>query len=161
MTSETKSTEATPSAPPALSAKPPTPPPSSSQSDPEPNQKISTSAETTDAPTTPPFSPSSTTPVLGKEGQEAEAEKEPELDFVGNVEVNNDIPSEDDLKKVEDMLVLDAQGRGRPFKDLYKGEGVAPRQLVIFVRHFFCGVSPPLSSVEKRDGDLVRLWARV
>ncbi|KAF2251088.1 hypothetical protein BU26DRAFT_423657 [Trematosphaeria pertusa] len=107
-----------------LSAKPPTPPPSQSGPDP----KISTSADTPDA-TTPPFSPSSTTPVLEKQ----------DLDFTGNVEVNNDLPTEKDLKRVDDLLVLDAQGQSRPFRDLYKGEGVAPRQMIIFVRHFFCG----------------------
>ncbi|KAF2867586.1 AhpC/TSA antioxidant enzyme-domain-containing protein [Massariosphaeria phaeospora] len=77
----------------------------------------------------PPFSPSSTTPVLEKE----------ELDFAGNVDVNDDIPSEKDLTKVGDLLILDAKGQSRPFKDLYQGAGVAPRQLIIFIRHFFCG----------------------
>ncbi|KAF2451875.1 hypothetical protein P171DRAFT_426312 [Karstenula rhodostoma CBS 690.94] len=87
------------------------------------------SPTTADAPTTPPFSPSSTTPVL----------ENPELDFEGTVEVNNDIPSEKDMKRVDDLLVLDSSGESRPFRDLYKGEGVAPRQLIIFIRHFFCG----------------------
>lgn len=84
---------------------------------------------TNDTPATPPFSPSSVTPVL----------ENPELDFEGSVEVNNDIPSDKDLKRVDDLLVLDTSGESRPFKDLYKGEGVAPRQLIIFIRHFFCG----------------------
>lgn len=87
------------------------------------------SPTTVEAPATPPFSPSSTTPVL----------ENPELDFEGTVEVNNDIPSEKDMQRVDDLLVLDATGESRPFRDLYKGEGVAPRQLIIFIRHFFCG----------------------
>ncbi|ORY08988.1 AhpC/TSA antioxidant enzyme-domain-containing protein [Clohesyomyces aquaticus] len=99
----------------------------------EPIPKVSTSAETTHTndggPMSPPFSPSSTTPVLEKE----------ELDFTGNVEVNDDIPTEKELKRVENLLVLDAEGTSRPFKTLYSGPGVAPRQLIIFVRHFFCG----------------------
>jgi hypothetical protein len=78
---------------------------------------------------TPPFSPSSQTPVLQKEQEE----------FEGTVDVNNDIPSEKDLAKVEDLLVLDAQGQSRPFKELYKAPHVASRQLIIFIRHFFCG----------------------
>jgi hypothetical protein len=50
---------------------------------------------------------------------------------------------------VGDLLVLDAKGQSRPFKGLYQGEGVAPRQLIIFVRHFFCGVSTrPLPSIK-------------
>lgn len=80
---------------------------------------------------TPPFSPSSQTPVLQKEQEE----------FEGTIDVNNDIPSEKDLSKVEDLLVLDAQGQSRPFKELYKAPHVASRQLIIFIRHFFCGVS--------------------
>jgi hypothetical protein len=120
--------------------KPLTPPPSQSGLDKdskpsttvETNPELSASANTTGAPSTPPFSPSSQTPVLPK----AEV---PELDFTGNIDVNDDIPSEKDLKRVEDLLVLDARGQSRPFKELYKGEGVAPRQLIIFVRHFFCG----------------------
>lgn len=87
------------------------------------------SPTTTHAPGSPPFSPSSTTPVL----------ENPELDFEGTVEVNNDIPSEKDLARVDDLVVLDSKGASRPFKDLYKGSGVAPRQLIIFIRHFFCG----------------------
>lgn len=87
------------------------------------------SPTTAHAPTTPPFSPSSTTPVL----------ENPELDFEGSVDVNNDVPTEKDMKRVDDLVVLDSSGESRPFKDLYKGEGVAPRQLIIFIRHFFCG----------------------
>ena len=70
-----------------------------------------------------------------------EPEPEPELDFQGDVLVSNDIPTQADLDKCADLLVLDAQGTSRPFRTLYTGEGVAPRQLIIFVRHFFCGVS--------------------
>jgi hypothetical protein len=81
--------------------------------------------------TTPPFSPSSQTPVLPKEQEE----------FEGLVHVNNDIPTPQDLDKVADMVVLDAQGQSIPFKDLYQAPLVAPRQLIIFIRHFFCGVS--------------------
>lgn len=84
-----------------------------------------------DAPdnTTPPFSPSSQTPVLQKEQEE----------FEGTVHVNDDLPTDKDLARVEDLLVLDAEGQSRPFKDLYKAPLVAPRQLIIFIRHFFCG----------------------
>ncbi|KAH9866125.1 hypothetical protein J1614_008689 [Plenodomus biglobosus] len=78
---------------------------------------------------TPPFSPSSQTPVLQKEQEE----------FEGTVHVNNDLPSETDLARVDDLLVLDAQGQSRPFKELYRAPHIAPRQLIIFIRHFFCG----------------------
>ncbi|KAF1359624.1 hypothetical protein EJ07DRAFT_118945 [Lizonia empirigonia] len=78
---------------------------------------------------TPPFSPASDTPVLQKEQDE----------FEGTVNVNNDVPSDKDLKEVEDLLILDAAGKSRPFRELYDASGVAPRQLIIFIRHFFCG----------------------
>ncbi|KAI8943142.1 hypothetical protein NX059_001172 [Plenodomus lindquistii] len=78
---------------------------------------------------TPPFSPSSQTPVLQKEQEE----------FEGIVNVNNDLPSEKDLSRVDDLLILDAQGQSRPFKELYSAPHIAPRQLIIFIRHFFCG----------------------
>ena len=73
---------------------------------------------------TPPFSPASDTPVLQKEQE----------DFEGIVHVNNDLPTEKELSKVEDLLILDAQGKSRPFKELYDASGVAPRQLIIFIR---------------------------
>jgi hypothetical protein len=94
--------------------------------------KTSTSA---DAPenTTPPFSPSSQTPVLAKEQEE----------FTGVVDVNDDIPTEKDLEKVAELLVLDADGQSRPFKEIYDAPHRAPRQLIVFIRHFFCGVRTP------------------
>lgn len=61
------------------------------------------------------------------------------MDFVGNVDVNNDIPTDRDFERVKDLLVLDSKGQSRPFKELYSAQGVAPRQLIIFIRHFFCG----------------------
>ncbi|EFQ95671.1 hypothetical protein PTT_05482 [Pyrenophora teres f. teres 0-1] len=84
-----------------------------------------------DAPdnTTPPFSPSSQTPVLQKEQEE----------FEGTAHVNNDIPTQRDLDAVADLLILDAHGKSTPFKDIYQAPHVASRQLIIFIRHFFCG----------------------
>lgn len=118
----------TTSAQPQAVARPLSPPTSESASKTEP--KVSTSQ---DAPrlSTPPFSPSSQTPILQNEQEE----------FEGNVDVNNDIPSQEDLQKVGDLLVLDAEGKSRPFKELHNAPHVAPRQLIIFIRHFFCGVS--------------------
>jgi hypothetical protein len=62
-------------------------------------------------------------------------------EFNGDVETNNVIPSQELLRKVADYPVLDKDGKSRPFKSLYAGPMVARRVLVIFVRHFFCGVS--------------------
>jgi hypothetical protein len=125
-TSDTKNTNLPPTlaAAPQTAAAPPSPPHSLGR---ETLPKPSIDAHDT----TPPFSPASDTPVLQKEQEE----------FEGTVNVNNDLPSERDLEKVEDLLILDAQGKSRPFKELYDASGVAPRQLIIFIRHFFCGVS--------------------
>ncbi|KAK8248587.1 AhpC/TSA antioxidant enzyme-domain-containing protein [Phyllosticta capitalensis] len=57
----------------------------------------------------------------------------------GDVLVSQDLPSQKDVDACADMLVLGADGESRPFRSLYSGEGVATRQLIIFVRHFFCG----------------------
>ncbi|ORY57275.1 uncharacterized protein BCR38DRAFT_450078 [Pseudomassariella vexata] len=60
-------------------------------------------------------------------------------DFAGEVETNNNLPSRETLRKLEDHTVLDADGKSVPFKSLYTGHNVARRVLIIFIRHFFCG----------------------
>lgn len=60
-------------------------------------------------------------------------------DFEGELETNNDLPSYKTLKKIENYVVLDRDGKTHPFKSLYTGSNVARRVLIIFVRHFFCG----------------------
>lgn len=62
-------------------------------------------------------------------------------EFSGDVDTNNNIPTMAVIEKVADLPVLDKDGKSRPFKSLYSGSMVAKRVLVIFVRHFFCGVS--------------------
>ncbi|KAF8855151.1 hypothetical protein BDZ45DRAFT_596065 [Acephala macrosclerotiorum] len=64
---------------------------------------------------------------------------EPELDFAGDVKTNNKLPSLKTLKKVENLPVLDEEGKTVLFKSLYIGPNVARRVMVIFIRHFFCG----------------------
>lgn len=63
------------------------------------------------------------------------------VDFQGSVDSNNDLPSAATLRKIEDYVVLDRDGKSHTFKSLYTGKHVARRVLLIFVRHFFCGVS--------------------
>lgn len=63
------------------------------------------------------------------------------LDFHGSVDSNNQMPSAETLRKIENYVVLDRDGKSHPFKSLYTGKHVARRVLIIFVRHFFCGVS--------------------
>ncbi|KAK4219576.1 AhpC/TSA antioxidant enzyme-domain-containing protein [Rhypophila decipiens] len=61
------------------------------------------------------------------------------VDFEGSVTSNNEIPSAETLRKIENYMVLDKDGRSHSFKSLYSGSHTARRVLVIFVRHFFCG----------------------
>jgi hypothetical protein len=71
-------------------------------------------------------------------------------DFEGEVSTNNNLPSQADLKRVENFSVLDQDGKPVPFKSLYSGPNVAKKVLIIFIRHFFCGVCAsglPLSSL--------------
>ena len=71
---------------------------------------------------------------------------DPQADFEGDINVDNKPPSKADLEKVADLPVLDANKKSYTFKSLYAdNEHGARRVLIIFIRHFFCGVRLPLS----------------
>jgi hypothetical protein len=53
---------------------------------------------------------------------------------------NDDLPLPEKVREVEEYMVLDQHGKTHTFKSLYNGNNVARRVLVIFIRHFFCGV---------------------
>ena len=59
------------------------------------------------------------------------------LDFAGEVDTNHDLPTAAALAEIDDLVVLDAEGKPHTFRSLYTA---APRVLIIFIRHFFCGV---------------------
>lgn len=63
------------------------------------------------------------------------------IDFQGEVLSNDDLPSRETIRRIGDYTVLDRYGKTHTFKSLYTGRNVARRVLIIFVRHFFCGVS--------------------
>lgn len=65
------------------------------------------------------------------------------LDFQGNVDSNNDLPTPDLIREIDNYVVLDKDRKSHTFRSLYTGKHAARRVLVIFVRHFFCGVSLP------------------
>lgn len=50
-------------------------------------------------------------------------------------------PSAENLRRVADYKVLDSKGEAHTFKSLYDGPDSTKRVLMIFIRHFFCGVS--------------------
>lgn len=62
-------------------------------------------------------------------------------DFAGELSTTNELPADATIKNIEDYVVLDKHGKTHTFKSLYNGKNVARRVLIIFVRHFFCGVS--------------------
>lgn len=68
-----------------------------------------------------------------------EIDKTRPQDFDGELQTNNELPSAEVQKMIEDYIVLDKDGKSRTFKSLYMGPNVARRVLVIFIRHFFCG----------------------
>lgn len=57
-----------------------------------------------------------------------------------DLKVNNKIPSKSDLDKCAELPILDVDKKSLPFKSLYTSENGGRRVLVIFIRHFFCGV---------------------
>ena len=63
----------------------------------------------------------------------------PTGDFEGDINVSNDLPTEQQLKRAAEHPVLDPEGKTHTFKSLSSPED-GSRVLVIFIRHFLCGV---------------------
>lgn len=67
-------------------------------------------------------------------------------EFKGDIKVNNNPPTKADLERAADLVVLDKDKKKHTFKSLYADNEHGPRRvLVVFIRHFFCGVSVFLS----------------
>lgn len=64
-------------------------------------------------------------------------------DLKGDIDVNDNLPTQIDLDKVAELPVLDSNGKPHSFKSLYTptDDNETSRTLIIFIRHFFCGVS--------------------
>jgi hypothetical protein len=56
-------------------------------------------------------------------------------------QATEELPTSETCRKIEDYQVLDSEGKKHSFKSLYDGPTSADRVVVIFIRHFFCGVS--------------------
>lgn len=68
------------------------------------------------------------------------------LDVPSEFELPEEVPESEDTPTQEKWLaageipIFDSDGRSRKFKTLYEGEqAIGEQQLIIFVRHFFCG----------------------
>jgi len=60
--------------------------------------------------------------------------------FRDDLDISDDYPERDRLEEAGDVLIYDSEGNSRPFKTIYSGDlAIGEQQMVIFVRHFFCG----------------------
>jgi len=63
---------------------------------------------------------------------------------VDDADLSDDCPSRETLAEAGKIPIYDADGSSRPFSSLYEGDlAIGEQQLIIFVRHFFCGVRNP------------------
>lgn len=51
------------------------------------------------------------------------------------------LPDSKTLEEAGELMIKDKDGNQIPFHSLYTNKPAGQRQLIIFVRHFFCGVS--------------------
>jgi hypothetical protein len=68
------------------------------------------------------------------------------LEFEGSVDSNHDLPTPETIRKIDNYVVLDKDGKSHTFRSLYTGRHTARRVLIVFIRHFFCGVSTNMVS---------------
>ena len=79
--------------------------------------------------------------------------------FLTELQTDTSLPSQKTVDEIGEYIVLDRHGKSHQFKTLYTGKNVARRVLVVFVRHFFCGVSFFFLSESQRDEVRdIRLW---
>jgi hypothetical protein len=50
-------------------------------------------------------------------------------------------PSAETIKYAGNMKILDPKGESHTFKSIISAPGSTRRVLVVFIRHFYCGVS--------------------
>ena len=62
-------------------------------------------------------------------------------DKASSSEEHRKLPDEKTLAEAGELMIKDENGNQVAFKSLYTGKPAEERQLIIFIRHFFCGVS--------------------
>lgn len=78
----------------------------------------------------------------------------PTGDFKGDIKVDNVPPKKATLDKTANLPVLDQNKKSHSFKSLYADNENGPRRvLVVFIRHFFCGVI--VSTLQALSGSLL------
>jgi len=61
----------------------------------------------------------------------------PTGEFKGDIRVDDTLPDKKMLAKADGLTILDEDKKQHTFKSLYAGKG---RIMIVFIRHFFCGV---------------------
>jgi hypothetical protein len=62
--------------------------------------------------------------------------------FKDQIDISDNLPDAKTMEQVSEIPIFDSEGNSRPFKSIYSGElAIGEQQMVLFVRHFFCGVS--------------------
>jgi hypothetical protein len=100
-------------------------------------------------------------PSLQSAMAQAEAESAPATnsdpatqEFQGNIEVSTALPSKSTLEEIADLPVLGVDGQIVPFKSLYWSDtSEGKKVMIIFIRHFFCGVCIVLPFVDVHNND--------
>lgn len=63
--------------------------------------------------------------------------------FREDLDVSDDCPDRGTLAAAGEVPLYDAHGNMRHFRTFFTGlDAIGDRQLIIFIRHFYCGVSP-------------------
>jgi hypothetical protein len=58
------------------------------------------------------------------------------------IDISDSRPDDSILGQAGRIPIFDSDGKGRPFSSIYSGDtAIGEQQMIIFVRHFFCGVS--------------------
>lgn len=67
--------------------------------------------------------------------------EQPNTAAQGEAGPHRELPDGKALAKAGDVMIKDKEGNSLPLKSLWAGKSENERQLIVFVRHFFCGVS--------------------
>jgi hypothetical protein len=58
-----------------------------------------------------------------------------------HIDISDNLPDAKTMGHAGEIPIFDSEGNSRPFKTIYSGElAIGEQQMVLFVRHFFCGV---------------------
>lgn len=60
---------------------------------------------------------------------------------VGAESSHCELPDDKTLAEAGDVMIMDKESKSLPLKSLWSGRPEDERQLIIFVRNFFCGLS--------------------